>query len=485
MAGKEVFTDIPQRKIGEKCAVFGIYDTKGSLDIARTTARGLHALQHRGQEASGISSSDGNTIYTYKRRGLVNQVFDDEDPAIFSFDMLPGNRAIGHNRYATSRASFIKGCHLQPVIDEENVLAAAHNGNEPDLESIAKFLDERGVDYQNKNDTEMMHVTLLDFIKRGASLAEAMEQAYRLFKGAFSLIAMDDEQIVGIRDKCGIRPFSIGRLNGSYILSSETCALDILNANYIRDVNPGEMVIIDEHGLRSTSLGEGHQRLDVFEFIYFARPDSMLLGKRVGLARTELGRVSAREMKHNNADIVIGVPDSGTPYAIGFSQESGIPYAEGLVKNRYTGRSFQKPDKSSREVEIRAKLNPVREVLYNKIVLVEDDSMVRATVAGIVTAMLREAGAREVHWKISSSRVRNPDFYGIDTPSQSELIGADKCPKEISEYIGADSVEFLEYDSMIRGIGVAESLLSTSSFTGDYPIDIGKRWGEFVPKRAN
>lgn len=479
MAGKETHFDSSRREAGEKCAVFGIYAFNDRQEVARTTADGLHALQHRGQEGSGISTSDGTKIYLHKRRGLVKQVYDDEDPASFNFDSLPGNFAIGHNRYATSSKGPSEG-HLQPVADDSNKLTLAHNGNLPDTTALGQFLNARGIEASGFNDTEMMHAAILAFKSKGASLDEAVIASIPLFRGAFSFLAMDEKQIVAARDECGIRPFSIGRLNGSYVFSSETCALDAIGAIYIRDINPGEIVVATENGLRSMEHSEGKQKLDIFEFIYFARPDSILLGKSVLEVRKNLGKMTATETSHNNADIVIDVPDSGTPGAMGYAQESGIPHEQGLIKNRYTGRTFQRPEQDRRRNEVLQKLNPVRAVLWNKRVIVVDDSIVRGTTSRELVRMLRNAGAREIHMRITSPPVKFPDYYGLDTPDQRALIGAHKSVSEICEYIGADSLEFLSYDGMISAIGLQESMLSTSSFTGDYPIDIGRRREEIV-----
>lgn len=483
MAGKETYPTSSQKEFGEKCAVFGLYTINGRLEVGRITADGLHALQHRGQEGSGISTSDGTRIHLHKRRGLVKQVYDDEDPASFNFDFLPGNFAIGHNRYATSSKGPSES-HLQPVIDDSNKLTLVHNGNLPDTTTLEQFLDARGIKVSGFNDTEMMHASILHFKNIGASLDEAVVKAIPLFKGAFSFLAMDNKQIVAARDERGLRPFSIGALNGGYVFSSETCALDTIGARYIRDINPGEMITANENGLRSFEHSRGEQRLDIFEFIYFARPDSVLLGKSVLVARKNLGKMTARETSHNNADIVINVPDSGTPGAIGYAQESGVPYEEGLIKNRYTGRIFQRPGQDRRISEVLQKLNPVREVLHNKRVIVVDDSIVRGTTSRELVKMLRNAGAREIHVRVTSPPVKFPDYYGIDTPDQRDLIGAHKSVSEICEYIGADSLEFLSYDGMISAIGLPENMLSTSCFTGDYPIDIGKRRGEIVYQRA-
>lgn len=466
MTEREQSPHLSAPKTGEKCAVFGIYSN--SLDNSHITAKGLFSLQHRGQESSGITTSDGENIYSHRKTGLVSQVYDEE-----SLNSLVGNIAIGHNRYATySRRGGQE--HLQPVIDEDRTFTLAHNGNLPDTAKIEAFLDEKGVQTDTLNDTEMMHAAILYYVKKGASLDDAILDAVPLFTGAFSLLAMDKEKIVAIRDKNGIRPFSIGSLNGGYVFSSETCALDTVGARFVRAVNPGEMVVANENGLLSVEFGQADQKLDIFEFVYFSRPDSILMGKSVYQARKNFGKILAEEHPIKG-DIVIPVPDSGVPAANGYSQVSGIPFEEGLIKNRYIGRTFITPGQDKRSEDVALKLNPLPDVLHNKRVIVVDDSIVRGTTSKRLVKRIRDAGAREVHLVITSPPVKFPDFYGIDTPSQRELIGANKTIEEMRRFISADSLSFLSIEGMIKATGLPGEVFSTSCFTGEYPIDIGKR----------
>lgn len=456
----------PAPKTGEKCAVFGIYSS--SLNNSHITAKGLFSLQHRGQESSGITTSDGENIYSHRKTGLVSQVYDEE-----SLNSLVGNIAIGHNRYATySRRSAQD--HLQPVIDETKSFTLAHNGNLPDTSKIESFLDERGVKTESLNDTEMMHAAILYYVKKGASLDDAIMDATPLFIGAFSLLAMDREKIVAIRDKNGIRPFSIGSLDGGYVFSSETCALDTVGARFIRSVNPGEMIIANENGLLSQEFAKNDQKLDIFEFVYFSRPDSVLMGQSVYGVRRNFGKILAEEHPIKG-DIVIPVPDSGVPAAIGYSQVSGIPFEEGLIKNRYIGRTFITPGANKRSEDVALKLNPLPDVLRGMRVIVVDDSIVRGTTSKRLVKRIRDAGAREVHLVITSPPVKFPDFYGIDTPSQKELIGSNNTIEEIRRFISADSLSFLSLEGTIEATGLPKEVFSTSCFTGEYPIDIGKR----------
>jgi amidophosphoribosyltransferase len=448
------------------CAVFGIYSS--SLDNSHITAKGLFSLQHRGQESSGITTSDGKKIYSHRKTGLVSQVYDEE-----ILNSLVGNIAIGHNRYATYSKRTAKD-HLQPVIDKATRFTLAHNGNLPDTTKIESFLNKHGIKTENINDTEMMHAAILYYIKKGASLDSAIMDAVPLFTGAFSLLAMDRNKIVAIRDKNGIRPLSIGSLNGGYVFSSETCALDTVGARFIRAVAPGEMVIADENGLQSVEFAKNEQKLDIFEFVYFSRPDSVLMGKSVYQARRNFGKILAKEHPIKG-DIVIAVPDSGTPAAIGYSQVSGIPFEEGLIKNRYIGRTFITPGQDKRSEDVSLKLNPLPDVLRGQRVIVVDDSIVRGTTSKRLVKRIRDAGAREVHLVITSPPVKFPDFYGIDTPSQKELIGANKTVEEIRRFISSDSLSFLSLEGMIEATGLPREVFSTSCFTGEYPIDIGRR----------
>lgn len=450
-------------KLQEKCAVFGVF---GHETAARLTYFGLYALQHRGQECSGIAASDRKKIRTHKGLGLVAQVYQESD-----FEKLEGNMAIGHNRYSTSGGTAPE--HIQPVASANDIVALAHNGNLPDTKKLEKFLRLKGISTDGYNDSELMQLAIKYYLVKGQSLEKAIERTFPHFSGAFSLLVMTKDTMVAVRDRFGIRPLSIGRLNGGYVVASETCALDTVNAYEVRDVKPGEMVTITDKGITSTILARPKQKLDIFEFVYFSRPDSMLLGKRVYEVRKNLGAELAKECKIQ-ADVVIPVPDSAIPAALGFSAVSKIPFEFGLVKNRYIGRTFIMPDQKLRDRGVQMKLNPIAEIIKGKSVVVVDDSVVRGTTARKLVKMIRDAGAKQVHLLSSCPPVRFPDFYGIDTPDQKDLIAATMTIQQIQEYIGADSLHYLSYKGLIKATGLPESLFCTACFTGDYPIDIGE-----------
>jgi amidophosphoribosyltransferase len=462
-------------QLKEKCAVFGVIGTPASdsdkqtgLEAARLTFYGLWALQHRGQESSGIASSDGQEIHRHTAPGLVANVYHEED-----LEQLPGHIAIGHNRYSTSGGS--DDFHNQPIVDYELGFAFAHNGNIPDCAALETFLESRDVNLKNLNDSGMMAAAIGCYMRDGLTLEGAVKKAYPLFTGVFSCVAMDKTTLVAFRDRCGIRPLSLGKLENGHSFASETCAFDTIGATFIRDVKPGEMVTINVAGdINSQQLVRGDQKLDIFEFVYFARPDSQLMGKRVDAVRKNFGREMAKEFPVK-ADVIVPVPDSGIPAALGYSQATGIPFEMGLMKNRYIHRTFIRPTAALRERDLKMKLNPVIETLRKKRVVLVDDSIVRGTTMRKVVAMLFEAGAKEVHLLITCPPVRYPDFYGINTPNQDELIAAQMSVKEICDYVGATSLHFLSYNGMIKATGIAASKFSTSCFNGIYPIPVGQR----------
>lgn len=451
--------------LGEKCGVFGVY-SKG-LDAARLVYFGLWALQHRGQETSGIAASDGKVIRVHKGGGLVSQVYNEKD-----VKALLGSLAIGHNRYGTSgsRGPF----HAQPVFEKADFLALAHNGNLPSTKKLEKFLKLKDTSTKECNDSELMQKALNYFMSEGLSIEEAVKRAWPLFTGVFCLLLLTRDKMVALRDAYGVRPLSVGQLNGGYVFSSETCAFDTIGAAFLRDVAPGEMLVVDRKGLTSYGLEESRQKLDIFEFIYFARPDSLLLGKRVSEVRRRLGINLAKEHPIS-ADIVVPVPDSGIPAALGYSQELGIPFDQGLIKNRYIHRTFISPGQRLRSLDVQLKLNPIPEAFQGKRVVVVDDSIIRGTTSKRLIEIVRRAGAREVHLAISSPPARFPDFYGIDTPRQKALIAARMSVPQIKKHIGADSLSYLSYKGMISATGLPEELFCTSQFTGDYPVDIAER----------
>ncbi len=452
----------------EKCGIFGVYGA--NLDAARLTYFGLYSLQHRGQEASGIVSSDGEALHSHKEVGLVAQVYKDED-----IQALAGHMAIGHNRYSTSGS---KHRHMQPVLNDDSIVALAHNGNLPSTHKLEVFLSQKGITTHDLNDSEMMCEAIRWYLLQGLPLERAIKAAFPLFTGAFSLLVMTKNKIAALRDHCGIRPLAIGTLDEGYVFSSETCALDTIGAEFVREVKPGEMVVIDTMGLKSYRLAPAKQKLDIFEFIYFARPDSIILGKSVDEVRQNFGHNLAKEAKID-ADIVMGVPDSATPAAIGYAHASGIPYYPGLIKNRYIGRTFIRPEQHLREADVHLKLNPIKHIIEGKRVIVIDDSLVRGTTSKRVVRLIRQAGAKEVHFLVSSPPYKFPDFYGIDTPEQSRLIAATKTVEETRQYLTADSLHYLSFDGLIAATGLTRDMFSAPCFTGEYPIDIGERAQEF------
>lgn len=447
----------------EKCGIFGIYG-KG-LDAARLTYFGLYALQHRGQESSGIASANGKQIHFHKSLGLVAQVYTEED-----FKNLKGHIAIGHNRYSTSGGLSYE--HTQPVVLKNDIVALAHNGTLPETKKLERFLSAIGLYTKGHNDSELMQMLIKYYLVKKYSLEDAVLESLPLFTGAYCLVIMTKNKLVAVRDPYGIRPLSLGKLNGGYVVSSETCAFDTINATFIREINPGEMVTLDERGITTKQFAPTNHKLDIFEFVYFARPDSMLMGKRVYKVREKLGLTLAKEFPLK-ADVVIPVPESSIPAALGYAHQTNIPFEYGLIKNRYIGRTFIMPDQRLRDRGVQMKLNPVREIIENKRVVLIDDSIVRGTTLKILVRMLREVGAKEVHVLSSCPPVKFPDFYGINTPTQKELIASHKTTPQIKKHIGADSLYFLSYKGLLDSVGLPENLFCTSCFTGEYPIDIG------------
>ncbi len=449
----------------EKCAVFGTFGTGD--DAARTTFYGLWALQHRGQESSGITSYDGNNFHHHSASGLVASVYRPED-----LEQLTGSITIGHNRYSTSGGV---ETHQQPILNRKAKLSFAHNGNFPVTDKLEAFLTERGVAFDKHNDSEMMAEAIATFMTQdGLTLDEAVVSSYPYFEGAFSCVAMTTDKLVAFRDFCGIRPLSLAKLGDGYVIASETCAFDTVGATFIRDIKPGEMIVIDKDGVHSQQVVPGNLKLDVFEFVYFARPDSVIEGHNVNHVRERMGKAMADEFKID-ADIVVPVPDSGIPAALGYSHVSGIRFEMALMKNRYIHRTFIRPSAQLREQDLRMKLNPIPGVLKDKRVILVDDSIVRGTTMRKIARMIYDAGAKEVHILISSPPVRYPDFYGINLPNQDDLIAHHMSPKMIKEYLGVDSLSYLSLEGMIRSTGMPASSLSTSCFDGIYPIAIGKR----------
>jgi amidophosphoribosyltransferase len=452
----------------EACGVFGIYAP--GEDVAKLTYFGLYALQHRGQESAGIATFEGAKVHLHKDMGLVSQVFNES-----VLEELPGNLAVGHTRYSTTGSS--RKVNAQPAVVETRLgsIALAHNGNLVNTTQLREELVQSNFNLVTTTDSEMIAFAIAEAINAGADWLDGAIKAFNRCQGAFSLVIGTPIGVMGTRDPNGIRPLVIGTVGSNpvrYVLSSETCGLDIIGAEYLRDVEPGELVWITEEGLASYHWSQQPQRkLCIFEMIYFARPDSVMHNESLYSYRMRLGRQLAAESAVE-ADIVFGVPDSGIPAAIGFSQASGVAYGEGLIKNRYVGRTFIQPTQTMRESGIRMKLNPLRDVLAGKRVVIVDDSIVRGTTSRKLVKALREAGAAEVHMRISSPPVTHPCFYGIDTDTQDQLIAATKSVEEIAQQLEVDTLAYLSWKGMLTATGEDTNSFCSACFTGDYPIAI-------------
>jgi amidophosphoribosyltransferase len=460
--------DVPCDKPEEACGVFGLYAPE--QDVAKLTYFGLYALQHRGQESAGIVTFDGDRTHIHKDMGLVSQVFKES-----TLNTMTGNLAVGHTRYSTTGSSHRANAQPAVIPTRLGSLALAHNGNLVNTLELRQKLEDRGYDFNTTTDSEMIAIAIAQEVDRGKDWLEAAISAFQLCTGAYSLVIGTPVGLIGARDPYGIRPLVIGTLEGSptrYVLASETCGLDIIGAEFLREVEPGELVWINEEGLASFHwVAQPQKKLCIFEMIYFARPDSMMHDETLYSYRLRLGEQLAKE-SYVDADLVMGVPDSGIPAAIGFSKISGIPYGEGLIKNRYVGRTFIQPTQQMRESGIRMKLNPLKDVLQGKRIIIVDDSIVRGTTSSKIVKALREAGATEVHMRISSPPVTHPCFYGIDTDSQSQLIAATQSVAEIAAKIGVDSLAYLSWQGMLEKTGEDTNGFCSACFTGNYPTPI-------------
>ncbi len=453
----------------DQCGVFGVLAP--GEEVSKLTYFGLYALQHRGQESAGIATSNGKKLLVYKDMGLVSQVFSES-----ALESLVGHVAIGHTRYSTTGSSSWR--NAQPTLGKtaSGTVALGHNGN---LTNTSELLEILRANYPEQSDNEITGGNTTDTAVLTALLAgnpdnslenTAMELLPKV-KGAFSLVFMDEQTLYAARDPQGVRPLVLGRLERGWVVASETAALDIVGASFVREVEPGELIAIDENGLRAKQFAAPKRAGCVFEYVYLARPDTSINGRNVYDARVEMGRTLAREYPVE-ADLVIPTPESGTPAAIGFSQESGIPYGHGLVKNAYVGRTFIEPSQTIRQLGIRLKLNPLREVIKGKRIIVVDDSIVRGNTQRALVQMLREAGAKEIHVRISSPPITWPCFYGVDFATRAELIATGLAPDEVRMSIGADSLGYLSKDGMVQASNQKESELCTACFTGTYPIEL-------------
>jgi len=480
--------DPQERGPQDACGVFGVWAP--AEEVAKLTYFGLFALQHRGQEAAGIAVSDGSGVVVYKDLGLVSQVFD--EPTLAS---LRGHLAIGHTRYSTTGGSNWE--NAQPTIRATTAgttIALAHNGNLVNTAELAREVAERGLDSAGSSDlgatSDTALVTTLLASRPDLSVEAAALEVLPRLRGAFSFVFMDENTLYAARDAQGVRPLVLGRMERGWVIASETAALDIVGASFVREVEPGEMLAVDEHGLRSTRFAAPEPKGCLFEYVYLARPDTTIAGRNMYSARVEIGRRLAKEHPVE-ADLTIPVPESGTPAAIGYAEASGIPYSAGLTKNAYVGRTFIQPSQTIRQLGIRLKLNPLREVVRGKRLVVVDDSIVRGNTQRALVRMLREAGALEVHVRISSPPVQWPCFYGIDFATRAELVANGLEIDGIRRSIGADSLGYVSLDGLVQATEQPKSRLCMACFDGQYPIElpaghlIGKHLLEGVGKRAS
>ena len=446
----------------DHCGVFGIF---GHPEAAKMAYLGLYALQHRGQESAGIASTDGVNVHVHKSLGHVQEIFT---PDVIA--QLPGAAAIGHTRYSTAGDTSLT--NAQPVVIDCNKgkLALGHNGNLTNALEVRRRLEHRGSIFQTTSDTEV----IVHLIARSSArnLSGAIADALNQVEGAYSLLLLTRDEIYAIRDPRGFRPLCLGRLNGAWVAASETCAFDLIDAEYVREVEPGEMVRISRSGLESIRFApEKPHQYCIFEHVYFSRPDSVVFGRPVNESRERLGRLLAQEHPAQ-ADLVTPVPDSGVPAAIGFAAESGIPFQMGLIRNHYIGRTFIEPEQAIRDFGVKLKLNPVRRMLEGKRVVLVDDSIVRGTTSRKIVRLVREAGATEVHVRISCPPTISPCYYGVDTPRREELIGANKSIEQIREFLGADSLGYLSLNSMRAAVKDTDGKFCTSCYTGSYPTEL-------------
>ena len=455
----------------------GVYEPGG--DASRITFFGLFALQHRGQESAGIAASDGHSIRVHAEMGLVTQIFREEE-----LYPLVGNMAIGHTRYSTTGSS--QACNAQPFLVNgvHGELALGHNGNVVNAAELRQELEENwGCNFSSSTDSEVVAYLLAN--APGKTWEDRISHCMRALKGAFSVVAMTRDTVMGIRDPLGVRPLCVGKLNGGWIVASESCALDHLGATFLREVEPGETVLIDKNGMRSFVWSgiDGRRASCVFEHIYFARPDSLLDNKLVYTTRLAMGAQLAREHPVE-ADVVIGIPDSASAAGVGYAQESGIPYSEGLVKNRYVGRTFIEPDQRLRDLGVTLKFNPLTEVVRGKRVAVVDDSIVRGTTTPHVVGLLRKAGALEVHMRVCAPPIRHPCHLGVDMATRRELIAANKSEDEIRQFIDADSLGYLSVKGLLKVVGGSGGGFCDACFTGNYPIPVQLEMDKLVLEHA-
>ncbi|MDA0262537.1 MAG: amidophosphoribosyltransferase [Chloroflexi bacterium] len=449
----------------EECGVIGVYTPEG--EASRLAFFGLFALQHRGQESAGIAAANGKNVVVHADMGLVTQIFREPD-----FYPLAGDMAIGHTRYSTTGTSEL--CNAQPLLVDGHYgqIAVANNGNIINALQLKEQLqDEWNCSFSSTTDTEVIGYMLAN--STGSTWAERVFQCMRQLEGAYSIVAQTKDTLIAARDPLGIRPLCLGKLNGGWVVASESCALDHLGAEYLRELEPGEVITIDANGLHTETWSgrTGRRSLCVFELIYFARPDSVMDGHLVHLVRQQLGAQLAREHPVE-ADLVIGIPDSSTAAAVGYAQESGIPFSEGLVKNRYVGRTFIEPEQRLRDLGVRQKFNPLVEVIQGKRLVVVDDSIVRGTTTPHVVSLLRKGGAKEVHMRVCAPPIKHPCFMGVDMASRDELLAANKTLAEIRTLVNADSLGYLSVEGLLKVVGGTDGGFCDACFTGNYPVPV-------------
>ncbi|MBN9048029.1 MAG: amidophosphoribosyltransferase [Rhizobiales bacterium] len=471
--------DLNADRLREECGVFGIF---GHPDAAAITALGLHALQHRGQEAAGIVTYDGSRFHSERRLGLVGDTFSRREV----IDRLPGNSAVGHVRYSTTGETVLR--NVQPLFAELNAggFAIGHNGNLTNGLTLRRELVRDGAMMQSTTDTEV----ILHLVARSSRnhFVDRFVDGIQQLQGAYAFVGLTNKKLIGARDPLGIRPLVLGRLDGCPILASETCALDIIGATYVRDIENGEVVVFDESGMQSIKpFPEMKPRPCVFEYIYFARPDSIVGGRPVYDVRKEMGAQLAREAPAN-VDVIVPVPDSGVPAAIGFAQQAGLPFEMGIIRNHYVGRTFIQPTQAIRESGVRMKHSANRAVVKGKRIVLVDDSIVRGTTSRKIVQMMRDAGATEVHFRIASPPIKYPDYYGIDTPEREKLLAATHSLEEMRKFIGADSLAFLSVDGIYRAMGEdgrdpVHPQYTDHCFTGDYPTGLTDQDGKNAAPR--
>ncbi len=446
----------------ECCGVFGVYAP--NEDVARLTFFALFALQHRGQESAGIATTDGKRLRVYAKMGLVSQVFNED-----SLSQLTGDIAIGHNRYSTTGSSQV--VNTQPIVVGKgpNSIAIAHNGNIINTEHLYKELSDQGYTFHTSTDTEVIANLILSSPEK--DWVDKIRYAMHRLQGVYSLVIMTNHSLFGVRDPLGVRPLCLGAINGGWVIASESCAVDHIGASFIREIEPGEIVSITENGVDSYREKTGRRALCIFEYIYFARPDSMINGRLLYSARQAMGAGLAEEYPVD-ADLVMGVPDSATAAGVGYAIKSGIPLGEGLIKNRYVGRTFIEPDQRIRDLGVKLKFNPLPQMLNGKRLVVVDDSIVRGTTTPKVVGLLKRAGAKEVHMRICAPPIRYPCFFGVDMASRWELIAAQKTISEVRDFIGADSLGHLSVEGLIKAVALPKDIFCLACFTGEYPIPV-------------